>query len=170
MPRVVVTENEAATRRLGRDLAGGLRGGSVVALSGDLGTGKTALVRGMCEHLGCARQVTSPTFTIINEYDGEFPVFHCDLYRLQSIDEMLSIGLEDVFVPDHVVLIEWAERAREILPVPRIEIICTHMENEFERRYIINEATADGESMLTPVLEGTIPGIVPGAGEDGPPR
>jgi tRNA threonylcarbamoyladenosine biosynthesis protein TsaE len=144
----VVTTSEGETRALGRDIASKLGPGSVVALSGDLGTGKTALVRGICEFFGCADQVTSPTFTIMNDYRGSIPVNHCDLYRLHSIEEMLAIGFDDIFEPDCIVLVEWAERAVAILPTPRIEIICRHGEQEQTRRYLIADVLHPQASML----------------------
>jgi tRNA threonylcarbamoyladenosine biosynthesis protein TsaE len=152
--RIVTTCSEQETRLLGREIAARLAVGSVVALSGELGTGKTTLARSICGFLDCEDQVTSPTFTIINEYDGSLPVYHCDLYRLHAIDEMVSVGMEDVFASDHVVLVEWAERAMGLLPVPRIEIICAHTERESEREYTIRTVSDDSESMLAPIADG----------------
>ena len=83
------------TERIGETLGKTLRPGSVVAYRGGLGMGKTAFTRGLARGLGCAGRVTSPTFTIVNEYEGDIPLFHFDLYRLGSSDELFDIGWED---------------------------------------------------------------------------
>ena len=95
---------------------------AVVAMSGDLGAGKTAFIRGVCEFFGCASQVSSPTFTIVHEYDGTGSIAHCDLYRLESTEEMLQIGLDQLFREERVILIEWAERAEKALPDAAIRV------------------------------------------------
>ena len=148
MPRVITTTDERQTRQLGLDIASSLHGGCLVALSGELGTGKTVLVRGICEYFHCERQVTSPTFTIMNEYLGTAAIVHCDLYRLNSIAEMLSIGLDEMFGGERIVLVEWAERALQLLPVPRREILCEYGDREEERRYTVVEVQAENNSVL----------------------
>lgn len=146
--RSVRSTGTDVTHALGRQLAAELTPGILVALTGDLGTGKTALVRGICDGLGCGEQVTSPTFTIVNEYVGIVRVTHCDLYRLDSISEMLDIGLDDVFRSDAVVLVEWAERARPLLPVPRLEIRCSHGDDDDVRLLDIVMCEDDATSLL----------------------
>jgi len=96
--------------------------GDVVTLLGELGSGKTCLVRGICKGLECADQVTSPTFTLINEYRGRFPVYHFDFYRLESEQEIFDLGYEEYFFGDGICLVEWAERALPLLPQNYIEI------------------------------------------------
>ena len=100
------------TEALGAALAKLLRPGAVVAFTGDLGAGKTAFVRGMAQGLGVAGRVTSPTFTIVNEYEGgRLPLFHFDLYRLASSDELFEIGWEDYLRRGGVCAVEWSENA-----------------------------------------------------------
>ena len=104
------------TEALGRALAQHLTPGTVVAFTGDLGAGKTAFVRGMAQGLGIAQRVTSPTFTIVNEYEGgRLPLFHFDMYRLGSADDLFDIGWEDFLRRGGVCAVEWSENAPEAL-------------------------------------------------------
>ena len=125
----VFTRSAEETEEFGRFFGQYLQKGDVVCLIGDLGTGKTVLARGICSALGCAKEVSSPTFTIINEYQGKFPVYHFDFYRLKDESEIYDLGYEEYFYDDGVCLIEWAERARNLLPDRRIEF---HLSAIFE--------------------------------------
>jgi tRNA threonylcarbamoyladenosine biosynthesis protein TsaE len=118
------TSSPAATNELGKQLAARLRAGDCVAMTGDLGTGKTALVRGIAVGLGLAdqRMVSSPTYVLVQEYPAAVTVYHLDLYRMTSPEaELGELALEEMLA-DGVVLIEWAERAQAALPRPRWEI------------------------------------------------
>ncbi len=116
------TFSETDTVSFGRDLAQILRPGDVVALFGELGTGKTRLVQGVASGLGVTDYVTSPSFTIINEYRGRVPVYHFDFYRLDHVGQAAALGLDEYFYGEGVSLIEWAERVRALLPPERVEI------------------------------------------------
>lgn len=108
----IVTHSPEETEQVGADLAKRLSAGSIVAFSGDLGAGKTAFVRGLARGLGISQRVTSPTFTIVNEYEGDgLPLFHFDLYRLCSADELFDIGWEDYLRRGGVCAVEWSENA-----------------------------------------------------------
>ena len=110
------TDNPDQTEALGAALAQRLRPGDVVAFFGDLGAGKTAFVRGMARGLGIREPVTSPTYTIVNEYlSGRTPLFHFDLYRLSGPDDLFDIGWEDYLERGGVCAVEWSERAEELL-------------------------------------------------------
>ncbi|HZM69676.1 MAG TPA: tRNA (adenosine(37)-N6)-threonylcarbamoyltransferase complex ATPase subunit type 1 TsaE [Candidatus Cryosericum sp.] len=110
-PRRVPTGSEAETFALGRDLAGDLRPADVVLLQGDLGMGKTVLARGLAAGLGVPEEdVRSPTFTLINLYQGRLPVYHIDLYRIDKPAELEELGLEEILGADGVAIVEWAER------------------------------------------------------------
>lgn len=110
------TSGEAETERLGAELAKGLAPGAVIAFTGDLGAGKTAFVRGLARGLGFPGRVTSPTFTIVNEYEGgRLPLFHFDLYRLGSSDELFDVGWEDYLRRGGVCAVEWSENAADAL-------------------------------------------------------
>lgn len=143
-----VTQSEAETRAAGKRLAALLPEHALVAFSGDLGCGKTAFIRGMCEYFECEQQVTSPTFTLINEYSGNRHVTHCDLYRLKTIEEMLEIGLHELFSGEGIILVEWAERALPLLPLPRFEVGAWHGESEQQRRYEFLSVEEDNTSIL----------------------
>lgn len=118
------SENEADTARLGAALAKLLPNGSVVALLGTLGAGKTRLVQAVATGCGVNRRdVVSPTFVLIHEYAGDRPVYHIDAYRLKDDDEFLELGPEEYFESEGVTLIEWADRVEHCLPRERLEIL-----------------------------------------------
>jgi tRNA threonylcarbamoyladenosine biosynthesis protein TsaE len=115
--------DESATAALGRALAEVLPNGTTVALCGTLGAGKTRLVQAIAEAAGIDRQdVTSPTFVLIQEYHGRRSVYHIDAYRIRDEDEFESLGVDEYFESDGLVLIEWADRVPRCLPPERIEI------------------------------------------------
>jgi tRNA threonylcarbamoyladenosine biosynthesis protein TsaE len=111
MNESVISESVDDTQALGRRLGEDLEPGRIVLLYGDLGVGKTAFVRGLAEGLGAdPDEVSSPTFTIVQEYRGRLPLYHADLYRLQAGPETEDLGLEELVAADGVLAIEWAER------------------------------------------------------------
>ena len=111
-----VTKSPRETEDVGAQLAGRLGPGAVVAFTGDLGAGKTAFVRGMARGLGIEDRVTSPTFTIVNEYEGgRLPLFHFDMYRLGSSEELFDIGWEDYLARGGVCAVEWSENIDDAL-------------------------------------------------------
>ena len=134
------TASEEETIALGERLARDLPSKRVVLLIGQLGAGKTTLAKGIVKGLGAAEpdEVSSPTFTLIHEYRGR--VFHVDLYRLENEHEAQSVGLEDLFDLEAVVLIEWGERFRDLLPPERIEIQIRPMADE-RREIEVREVT-----------------------------
>lgn len=122
-----LSKSVAETDRLGRRIGRSLQGGEIVALYGELGSGKTALVRGMAAGLGASPQaVSSPTFVLIHEYHGRMRLAHADLYRLDSATELPHIGLSDYDDGRTVTAIEWAEKAGHDLPADRLEIHLQH--------------------------------------------
>ena len=119
------------TIQFGKRLGQQLRGGEVLALTGDLGAGKTVLTRGIALGVGLSMdQVSSPTFTLIQEYSGSIPLIHVDLYRLDWPSELSTLGLEDYFTPSTIVIIEWAERFPQVLPFDYIAIRLEYGETE----------------------------------------
>ena len=110
------TSSAAETIELGRTLASRLEPGDVVAFYGELGAGKTTMIKGIAAGLGVADVVKSPSFVIVTEYVGRLPVYHVDLYRLDEKSDFESIGLDSYLDGDGVCLIEWAERAEKVLP------------------------------------------------------
>lgn len=122
--KTVVCKTEQETQTLGRRLVRALPVPSFVALFGDLGAGKTALVRGMGEEAGTA-EVRSPTFTIVHEYETSPRLIHFDAYRLSDADELFAIGVEEYLTQNAILVLEWAERVPEALPQERLEIHLT---------------------------------------------
>jgi tRNA threonylcarbamoyladenosine biosynthesis protein TsaE len=113
----IISHSPQETQELGRQLAASLRRGDVLALAGDLGAGKTQFTKGLAAGLGVESDVTSPTFTLVHEYDGgRLPLIHIDLYRLDDEQEVLGIGLDDYLESDGVTLIEWADKFEALMP------------------------------------------------------
>lgn len=108
-----ITNSEAETEALGAKIAESLPDGAVVAFYGELGSGKTAFVRGMARGMGIDTLVNSPTFTIVNEYEGARRLFHFDMYRLGSADELFDIGWDDYLARGGVCAVEWSENVAE---------------------------------------------------------
>ena len=110
-----VSNSPAETEALGEWLADRLEPGAVIAFTGDLGAGKTAFTRGLARGLGVTERVTSPTFTIVNEYEGRLPLFHFDMYRLGSSEELFDIGWEDYLARGGICAVEWSENIDDAL-------------------------------------------------------
>ena len=129
-----VTNSEEETQKLGERLAGRLEPGTVIAYTGDLGAGKTAFTRGLARGLGISDRVTSPTFTIVNEYEGgRLPLFHFDMYRLGSSDELYDIGWEDYLARGGVCAVEWSENIDDALEEGAIRVEIRRGEQEGQR-------------------------------------
>src|SRR5258706_8824641 len=136
-----ISHSPAETEALGERWGRAARRGLVLALSGDLGAGKTQLVKGIARGLGVTARVHSPTFTLVNEYGGgRLKLFHLDLYRLETTEQILSAGIEEYLSPDGVAVIEWAERIYDLrftvhdLKTVRIEVV-----SESERTIIYDD-------------------------------
>lgn len=121
------------TEHIGEMLGRRLRPGTVVAYRGGLGMGKTAFTRGLARGLGCAGRVTSPTFTIVNEYDGATPLFHFDMYRLGGSDELFDIGWEDYLTRGGVCAVEWSERVDDAMPADTLWVDIARGTDESDR-------------------------------------
>ena len=133
-----ITNSPAETEALGERLAGRLTPGAVVAYTGDLGAGKTAFTRGLARGLGVTEPVTSPTFTIVNEYEsGRLPLFHFDMYRLGSSEELYDIGWEDYLSRGGVCAVEWSEIVDDALEPDAIRVDLRRGETENRRQVTI---------------------------------
>lgn len=117
----LVSPASATTRAIGAAIASVLRAGDVVVLTGDLGSGKTELAKGIAAALGVVDRVVSPTFAIVREYEGRMPVHHLDVYRLGRMQEAIDLGIEEL-LDDGVVIVEWGEAVGELLPADRVEV------------------------------------------------
>src|SRR3990167_9955623 len=124
----VKTNTPFATQKIAQDLAKNLKGGEVIALFGDLGAGKTVFVQGLARGLGINRKVISPTFVFMRSYPflhhkKPLTFYHIDLYRGQDATDFRNLGLDEVFTEDAIVVLEWAEKIRDVLPKKRIDVI-----------------------------------------------
>ena len=135
---IIVFKNIGDTRAFAEKTADKLKPGSVIALTGPLGVGKTALSQEIAKALGVTEHLTSPTFTLVCEYEsGRLPVYHFDVYRIGDVSEMDEIGYEDYFYGDGVCFIEWANLIEEILPEHYTEIVIEkNLEKGFDYRLI----------------------------------
>ena len=116
MENVILTKSERETFDLGLNMAKDLKAGSVICLSGDLGAGKTVFTKGICSHFNVSDYVTSPTYTIVNEYSGDIKIYHFDIYRLYEEEELYNIGFYDYLEQNAVCLVEWSENIRYAFP------------------------------------------------------
>ena len=129
-----VTHRREETESVGARLADALIEGRVVAFTGDLGAGKTAFVSGMARALGVEERVTSPTFTIVNEYEGgRLPLFHFDMYRLDSADELFHIGWEDYLARGGVCAVEWSENVAEAIEADAVRVSIVRGDGDDDR-------------------------------------
>ena len=137
----IISHSPAETEALGEQLGRAAQRGLVIALSGDLGAGKTQLVKGLARGLGIAARVHSPTFTLVNEYaGGRLRLFHLDLYRLETREQILSAGLEEFLQPDGVAVVEWAERIYDLrLTIYDLRKVQIEIVSETERKIIYDD-------------------------------
>ena len=137
MQKHITTHTANETLDLGKEFAAALHRGDVVALYGELGSGKTQFAKGVCLGLGIESHVTSPSFTIVNEYtEGKIPVYHFDFYRIRSLAELNEIGYEEYIFSSGVCLLEWADLVGERLPARRYDVTMALGANHDDR--IIN--------------------------------
>ena len=138
-----LSHSEAETEAIGAKLAGILTAGSVIAFRGGLGMGKTAFTRGLARGLGFSGRVTSPTFTVVNEYEGgRLPLFHFDLYRLADSEELFAIGWDEYLDRGGVCVVEWSEQAEDALPPDTIFVTIERTEGGDSCRKIRIDAIA----------------------------
>lgn len=128
----VVTESTNDTERLGERIASVLHGREMIALFGGLGAGKTAFTRGLCRGLGIEDGVSSPTFAIVNAYRGRFPVYHFDMYRITSEDDLFAVGYYD-YLGTGIIVIEWSENIESELEPDSVRIHISKTSNDDER-------------------------------------
>lgn len=141
------TASAAETERVGEHLGRSLGAGDVVALFGDLGAGKTTLVKGIARGLGIDDEARSPTFTLIHEHRGHLPLYHLDLYRLDGGQDVEALGVEEYIYGSGVTVIEWADRMRHLLPPERLDVeLC--IAGDSERQLILTAAGRRAAAIL----------------------
>ena len=132
----IITNSEKETKNIAKKIASKLNKNAVIVLSGELGAGKTKFTEGFLSYFGLENEISSPTFTIVNEYKNEkVTIYHFDVYRLSDIDEFFAIGGEEYFSKG-ICIIEWGEIIEEILPEDYIKISIVKEESDFEKRII----------------------------------
>lgn len=132
----VVTKSTAETEALGERIAAVLSGNEEIALFGDLGAGKTAFTRGVCRGLGIPDGISSPTFALVNAYRGRYPVYHFDMYRINSLDDLFAVGFYD-YLDTGILIIEWSENIESELEDDAIRIRILKSDDENERIFEI---------------------------------
>ena len=130
MNLTIITKSPEETKNLGKEVSKLTKPGDLLAFYGELGVGKTCFIQGISQGLKVKDYVTSPSFTIINEYQGKIPIYHFDLFRLDNVEEILELGYEEYFYGEGLTVIEWAEKIEQLLPKEHLEI-----EIKFKDRY-----------------------------------
>lgn len=144
--------NAKETEDLGILLGKKLKGGEVIAMSGDLGAGKTTMTKSIAKGLEINDHITSPTFTIVNEYEGRVKLYHFDVYRIGDIEEMYDLGFEEYIYSNAVSIIEWANLIEEILPKDKINIDIISLDEE-KRKVTISGEGEKFESLVKELKE-----------------
>ena len=133
----IVTKSEQETENFAKEIGKKLKGNEIIALYGDLGVGKTAFTRGIASYFGIKNVVTSPTFTLVNEYSAsEFKIYHFDMYRIKNLEDLESTGFFD-YMYKGVFIIEWSENIENYLPEGTIKVYIKKNENKSERTIIL---------------------------------
>jgi len=143
-PAELATVSADETRKLGEAVAALLVPGDVLALSGDLGAGKTTFVQGVAAGLGVTAPVVSPTFTLVREYEGRLPVLHVDVYRLDRVQDVLDLGFDEMLERGGVVLVEWGGAIEGLLPGSSLSITLLVSEDDEDRRAVQVEGRGPG--------------------------
>ena len=134
----IITNSEQETIELGKRIAMQLKKGDIICMKGDLGAGKTTLTKSIAKNLGIDEYVTSPTFAIINEYQGELPLYHFDVYRIEKPEDMYELGFEDYFYGEGICIVEWANLIEGLIPQGCIWIEIDYGSNDGERVILID--------------------------------
>lgn len=151
MQAVFDSKSEDQTLSLGKKIGRSLVRGDVVAIKGELGAGKSVIVRGICEGLGIAQRTRSPSFTFMNRYRGPVDVYHVDLYRIEHMGELATLGWEEVIYSDSITLIEWADKLGSLLPSASLDI-SIEMTGEETRRILLRANAERHEGIVEDIL------------------
>ena len=143
----LISNSEEETKKIAQKIASQLKKGDVIVLTGDLGSGKTKFVEGILTYFGKEDEISSPTFTIVNEYEAKEKIFHFDVYRLDDVDEFYAIGGEEYF-DKGICLIEWGEIIEEVLPSKYLKIIFNRNHEDDTKRKMIFESHGNFEIFI----------------------
>lgn len=144
----IITNSELETIELGNKIGKLLTDGDFICLDGDLGAGKTHFTKGLAQGMGIREDITSPTFTIVQEYDGELDLYHFDVYRLFDEEELYAIGFEDYLKRKGVIIVEWSEKVRGVLPKDRLEIRIEYLEDPDKRKLVFESFGKRAEELV----------------------
>lgn len=144
----VISKSAEQTNKIGEYLGKTLQQGDIICLTGDLGAGKTAFTKGIGAGLDIQEFITSPTYTIINEYNGRIPLFHFDVYRLEGVEEMYELGYEEYFFGDGAVVVEWADIVQDIIPQERLWVTILRGKEEDSREIIFDASGERYQNMI----------------------
>ena len=160
----LTTKGAGETEAVGEAIGSQLRVGDLVVLTGDLGAGKTTFAKGLARGLGVTQKVTSPTFTIVQEYDGRVPVAHVDVYRLDRIQELHDFGFEEL-LESRVTIVEWGEAIALVLPRERVDVRLTLHDDDDDQRVVDVVASGPGWSTRRTALDAALASLgIAGAG------
>ena len=137
-----ISRSPEQTQQIGKALGANARSGQVFLLIGDLGAGKTCLTQGVLQGLGGSEQARSPSFVLVSQYEGRLPLYHIDLYRLGSAEEVLDLGLDEYLDGQGVCVVEWADRALDLLTRDHLEVRIKHLDEK--TRHLTLSAESDG--------------------------
>ena len=144
----IITHSPGQTQTLAASLCPYLRAGDVISLTGDLGAGKTCFTQGLAQSLGIKERITSPTFNLIKEYKNSLPLYHFDVYRLASADDLFDLGYEEYFYGDGITIIEWGDKIQSLLPGVFLKIEFRRLSNENARELAISYKGARWEKVV----------------------
>lgn len=165
----MISNSEELTIKIGEELGKLLNPGTIIALRGELGSGKTVLVKGIARGLDVKEEPNSPTFVIMNAYEGRIPLYHFDLYRISGKDELEGIGYEDFFFGDGVTVVEWADRVEDVFPENTIKIEIKILEKRGTQDFVslnnensnIRDINIEGEDKWLSSFRSTVELVLP---------
>lgn len=165
----MISSSEELTIKIGEELGKFLKPGTIIALRGELGSGKTVLVKGIARGLDVKEEPNSPTFVIMNAYEGRIPLYHFDLYRISGKDELEAIGYEDFFFGDGVTVAEWADRVEDVFPENTIKIEIKILEKRGTQDFVslnnensnIRDINIEGEDKWLSSFRSTVELVLP---------
>lgn len=137
MKKVCLSVSDKETMKIGEDFAKKLKSGDTVAFFGELGSGKTTMIKGICKAFGVDKGVKSPSFVFLRIYKGKVSLYHFDFYRLKRKEELINAGFDEFFYEKGIIMLEWADRVKELLPVSRFDV-CLSILSETERKIDIS--------------------------------